>query len=328
MKIAKTWVFPIITVIAWLLIAAALVKVAFFPNTDTQNGADVKPTASLTPPTINPQLGTVVNKIEVSGQIAQDTAQTAKTTSTGTVTKIYAPKTTVVAAGAKLFDVRDRENDKTVTITSPVAGTVVDVKAILKQSINTGDEIMRIQPATFNVSGTLTPEQQYRLLTIPAEAEITIPNGPAPFTCTGLTVQVSSANDSTKDTGAMPTATPGATLKCQVPADVRVFPGLQATMAVAGGQAENVLTIPTTATQGSADKGKVWLADRNGNPGETREITLGLSDGKTVEVKNGLTENDTILQFAPGSPEELQKDGMSGEMGEMGEMPSAATMEG
>ena len=58
------------------------------------------------------------------------------------------------------------------------------------------------------------------------------------------------------------------TVRCAVPAEVTVFTGLAADITIAGGKAENVLVVPTTAVKGSAQTGTVWLSVQVGRDGE------------------------------------------------------------
>jgi multidrug efflux pump subunit AcrA (membrane-fusion protein) len=86
-----------------------------------------------------------------------------------------------------------------------------------------------------------------------------------------------------------------------VPAEVTVFAGLTAEIVIAGGVAENVLTVPITAVEGTAGTGNVYFVLEDGTT-ELRPVTLGLNDGANVEVLEGLEEGDLILQFIPGAP--------------------------
>ena len=78
-------------------------------------------------------------------------------------------------------------------------------------------------------------------------------------------------------------------------------------------QRENVLTVPAAAIH--KEKGKAYVLVPNSDPhGEPlqKEIKLGISDGRKVEVASGLEEGDTVLTAAlkssfkkddkPGSP--------------------------
>ena len=85
-----------------------------------------------------------------------------------------------------------------------------------------------------------------------------------------------------------------------MPTDVQVFAGLTAKVTIAGGLAENVLTLPATAVEGAAGTGVVYLIGSDGETVET-PVTLGLSDGITVEITGGVEEGDLVLQFVPGA---------------------------
>jgi macrolide-specific efflux system membrane fusion protein len=82
---------------------------------------------------------------------------------------------------------------------------------------------------------------------------------------------------------------------------VKVFPGLSADIVIAGGIAADVLTVPMTAVEGTAQTGNVYFVLEDGETTELRAVTLGINDGINVEVVEGLAEGDTILQFVPGA---------------------------
>jgi len=175
-----------------------------------------------------------------------------------------------------------------------------------------GDVVGQVAPPSFNVSATLAPEQQYRLLDKPTEAQVTVTGGPAPFTCSGLTITAplagssSGSGDGTGDAGGGAGGAGGsgggggATVRCTVPADIVVFSGLTAKMTIAGGVADNVLVIPMTAVQGAATSGVVYVVADDGSTTE-RTVSLGINDGVNVEVTDGLKEGELILQFVPGA---------------------------
>jgi multidrug efflux pump subunit AcrA (membrane-fusion protein) len=103
-------------------------------------------------------------------------------------------------------------------------------------------------------------------------------------------------------------------VKCRIPAEVTVFPGLTAEIIISGGFAENVLVVPTTAVEGTAGTGNVYFLLPDGTT-ELRPVTLGLTDGINVEIVEGLAEGDVILQFIPGAPA-FPEEGFPGEFPE------------
>ncbi|HEY8588638.1 MAG TPA: hypothetical protein VIL55_03690, partial [Naasia sp.] len=84
------------------------------------------------------------------------------------------------------------------------------------------------------------------------------------------------------------------------------------TITIPAGLAENVLVVPTTAVEGGAQTGVVYVVAPEGEP-EPREVTLGMNDGSMVEVTGGVEEGETILQFTPGA--EAPVDGGCVDMG-------------
>jgi macrolide-specific efflux system membrane fusion protein len=225
-----------------------------------------------------------------------------KATLSGVVHDVYVSPGQQVDAGTEILriraDVMNPDGTSYVdyeTVVAPIAGTLSTFTALEGQTFSVGDDVGKVSPATFNVSGTIAPEQQYRLLNRPTEAQVTITGGPAPFTCTGLSISAATGSG-TGTEGSTSTTT----VRCSVPADVTVFPGLAASMVIAGGVAENVLVVPITAVEGSAQTGNVYFVLPDGTS-EARPVTLGLNDGVNVEIKEGLAEGDMILQFVPGA---------------------------
>jgi membrane fusion protein (multidrug efflux system) len=83
-----------------------------------------------------------------------------------------------------------------------------------------------------------------------------------------------------------------------------------ATVRVQAGTAEDVLVVPVTAVQGSVQTGRVWVVAGDGAQ-EERAVGLGLSDGDMIEVREGLTEGEQVLQFVP-VPDDTPVDPMTG----------------
>ncbi|HXH34538.1 MAG TPA: hypothetical protein VNJ54_09020 [Plantibacter sp.] len=305
MGIVRTWVFPVLKLLVFAAIAVALVKVAFFPDAPADD-VPTEPTGSLVEPEIQAMIGTVVNTVSVEGQVVADPASTAKSTIAGTVDEVFAGKGAVLAEGDPILDVKtidEAGKERYVQVTAPVAGTLGNVKLIHGQSVQIGDAVAQVSPATFSISGALSADKQYRLLAIPAEATVTINGGPAPFVCPAVRVTTPSTGDDEQEPGAgtsQGTTGAGTSVSCAVPGDVRVFAGLSATIDLAGGTAENVLVLPTTAVKGSAGTGTVWVVGAEG-ASEERPVTLGLNDGTQVQIVDGLAEGDSVLQFVPGA---------------------------
>lgn len=294
MGIARRWVFPIIWMVIFAVIGAALVKLAFFADT-TDDDAPEFPTGALTEPLATVERGTIRNDVTLSGTVGADPEVPARAEISGEVREVTVSEGQTVKKGQKLAVLRGyNERGGTVnwTLKAPVAGTLSAFDLLVGQQLGIGEEVARVAPPSFQVTATLAPEQQYRLTTLPEDAEVAITGGPAPFTCTGLTIEASASGQDA--------AASVATVRCAVPEDVRVFAGLAARVTIAGGVADGVLVVPTTAVEGGGGTGIVYLSDGSGEPAE-REVTLGISDGSFVEVTDGLAAGDTVLQFVPGA---------------------------
>lgn len=313
MSIARTWVFPILWIVIVAIIAGALVKIAFFPDSSRANDPAV-PSAEITDPQYSVARGTIRNDVTVQGTVAADAAVPIPATLSGEVREVAVGAGQSVSAGDRILLLRavvaysdGTSGTEWEWVTAPISGTLSSFTALVGQQFSVGDPVGQIAPPGFHVSGSIPPEQLYRLIQRPTEAEVTITGGPAPFTCTDLTITTPLAGEGSSGSGGGTgtgtggqTAT-GPTVSCRIPGDVLVFAGLAAEMVIPGGIAEDVLVVPTTAVEGTAGLGIVYVVAPDGTS-ETREVTLGLTDGVSVEVVSGLEEGDLILQFVPGAP--------------------------
>lgn len=324
MGIARTWVFPILRILLIAVIAVALVKVAFFP--DQPSDADpAQPTGTLVEPRVSVTSGSITNDVVITATVSADPAVPVKSTAAGTVNKIFVSPGATVAEGDIVFNVKvpiERDPADSVDaegkpkpaiyryedVASPATGTLSSLSVIAGQDVVVGATAGTVAPPSFSVSGTLEPAQQYRLLNRPGDATVTITGGPAAFTCTGLRITTPLAGSTPEDptsTGGAPGAGAGAagsgtTATCAVPGDVTVFAGLAAEMTIAGGRADDVLLVPTTAVRGAAQSGTVWVSAPDGTT-EERPVALGLTDGTLVQITEGLSAGEEILEFAPGA---------------------------
>lgn len=305
MGVARRWVFPIIWMVIFAVIGAALVKLAFFADTSAESAPEV-PTGTIVDPTYAVTTGTIHNDVTIDGTVAADAATPVRAAISGEVRKVSATAGQWVDEGTELAQLRGMNDDgsnKWSIVKATTSGTLSAFSLLVGQQVGLGDTIAQVAPPTFSVTASLAPEQQYRLTTQPTEAQVAITGGPAPFTCTGLTITAASApptGGSGDGDGSGGTSGAVATVRCSVPADVKVFAGLAAKVTLAGGVAENVLVVPTTAVEGGSGTGVVYLPVDGAEP-EKREVTLGISDGVQVEVTGGLAEGEEILMFVPGA---------------------------
>jgi multidrug efflux pump subunit AcrA (membrane-fusion protein) len=330
-NVARKWIFPIIRILLIAAVAVALVKLAFFPDS-AEADDPAQPTGQVVEPQVPVALGTIINDVTLPATVSADPAVPVKAIAQGTVDEVFVTPGQAVTTGDKLYDIKvetprdpvettDAAGNMSVSqpkplvtfekVLAPSSGTLSSLSVLHGQTVSIGDTTGQVAPPTFSVSGSLSPEQQYRLVTKPTEASVAITNGPAPFTCTGLSIttplagadtggSASNGTGGTGGAGATAGSGSGTTVRCAIPANVTVFPGLAAQITIAGGKAENVLVVPTTAVKGSTETGVVWLAGADGTA-EEHPVTLGMNDGTNVQITGGLAEGDLINQFVPGA---------------------------
>lgn len=327
--IARKWVLPIIRIVIFAAIAAALVKLAFFGGFGAANSDSAVPSGAVADPTIQVETGSIANDVVLDATVQADPAVPVRATLAGEIRKVLVTAGQAVDASTSVLTIRSETPNpdgsiayRTVTVTAGAAGVLSSLPVLVGQSVSIGDTVAQVAPASFSVVATLPAAQQYRLLNKPAEAKTAISGGPAPFTCTGLTITTPLAGS---DSGGGASGSDGsgggsggsgngssaggtAIVRCTVPAGVTVFSGLAAKLTIDGGKADEVLVVPTTAVDGAAGSGTVYLPSSSGGKPAKQAVTLGLTDGVNVQITGGLKKGDTILQFVPGAPAD-PKDG-------------------
>lgn len=311
MSVARKWVFPILRLVVFAAIAVALVKLAFFGASTAGSGGDI-PSGGVVDPQVPVTIGTVSNDVVLSGTVKADDAVPVKAPLGGEIIQVDVSVGSSVTAGDQLGIVKGVNSagrTVTVSIEAAATGTISSLSIVVNQQTTAGAVVAQIAPPGFYVTATVQPIDRYRLLDAPAEATVTVTGGPAPFTCTGLTVRTplagsgsGSGDGETPGTGD-PAAGSGTVARCTVPSDVTVFPDLTAQLTISAGIAENVLVVPVTSVLGSAESGVVYVVvDPETGATEERTVTLGLSDGVNIEIVDGLEEGELVLQFVPGAP--------------------------
>ncbi|MGW6172824.1 hypothetical protein ACWF5H_04945 [Arthrobacter sp. NPDC055138] len=350
MRALRRYVFPVAWLAIFAVIAVALFKLAFVDGMRAEAVTE-QPTAQLVTPSVPATVGTVTNVVQLEGSVASDPAVPVRSTAEGTVNFLFVDAGANVSKGDPLFQVQKLvEPDPTlvavepdpdeepapppapvytyVNVVSPAAGKLTELSVLVDQQVSVGADAATISPGTFSVTGTLTADQQFRLLDRPSSATVTVNGGPAPFDCKAVTVgEAPDGGSEPVQVGPAavgpfgpeaPAAAATGTVNCAVPADVKVFAGLGATIDITAGTAKSVVVVPTTAVQGSVDTGLVWVVENDGGEPVERSVALGLNDGMQVEIVDGLAEGDMVLQFIPGAPGEQMMPGMEGGFGMIG----------
>lgn len=347
----KRYLLTGLKVLLALVVTAALVKLAFFPDSEQTAPTAAQTGFSVSTPLVTVTKADVKSAVDIDGQVVADAPTQVPATSVGTVARLYFDNGATVTSGEPILTIKKTETVTTtdngsngsngangssdskgtngsadssdsaadttpkttekvtyIDVYAPATGTI-NYSVIKDQETTVGTSIASISTGTYSATGTISAAQQYQLTQAPTSATITIKSGPAPFACNNLKIGTGTASAPTNSTAAPKDTTDtssgdGTTVqvRCAVPADKKVFPGLKATISIAVGEAKGALTVPLTAVQGNYATGKVWLVPDPTKPTKTVETTvkLGINDGNQIVVTSGLKEGDSILQFVPG----------------------------
>lgn len=347
----KRYLLTGLKVLLALVVTAALVKLAFFPDSEQTTPTAAQTGFSVSTPLVTVTKADVKSAVDIDGQVVADAPTQVPATSVGTVARLYFDNGAVVTSGEPILTIKKTETVTTtdngsngsngangssdskgtngsadssdsaadttpkttekvtyIDVYAPATGTI-NYSVIKDQETTVGTSIASISTGTYSATGTISAAQQYQLTQAPTSATITIKSGPAPFACNNLKIGTGTASAPTNSTAAPKDTTDASSgdgttvqVRCAIPADKKVFPGLKATISIAVGEAKGALTVPLTAVQGNYATGKVWLVPDPTKPTKTVETTvkLGINDGNQIVVTSGLKEGDSILQFVPG----------------------------
>ena len=353
MPIVKRYLLTGLKVLLALVVAAALVKLAFFPDSEQTTPTTAQTGFSVSTPLVTVTKADVKSAVDIDGQVVADAPTQVPATAVGTVARLYFDNGAAVTSGEPILTIKKTETVTTtgngsngsngangssdskgangsadssdsdskadttpkttekvtyVDVYAPATGTI-NYSVIKDQETTVGTSIASISTGTYSATGTISAAQQYQLTQAPTSATLTIKSGPAPFACGNLKIGTGTASAPTNSTAAPKDTTDASSgdgttvqVRCAVPADKKVFPGLKATISIAVGEAKGALTVPLTAVQGNYATGKVWVVPDPAKPTKTVETTvkLGINDGNQIVVTSGLKEGDSILQFVPG----------------------------
>ncbi|GAA2606089.1 hypothetical protein GCM10010399_41310 [Dactylosporangium fulvum] len=198
-----------------------------------------------------------------------------------------------------------------------------------RSKVTAGMPIVSAKQVGYGVVADIDGAQAYQISDSLQSVQAQIKNGPGPFPCTVLGTlaalpsgtipeeQPPAPNPSTS--ASAPPALPpqqqpqgseptGMRLVCVGPADVKLINGAAATVEVVTATATNVLVLPVEAVAGAQGRGQVEVIKPD-QTREVREVTLGLTDGKVIEIKSGLDGDETVSVPGPNLPPAKQNQG-------------------
>lgn len=220
---------------------------------------------------------------------------------------------------------------------STFAGRLVDDKS----KVTVGMPIVAAKHAGYGLVAEIDGAQAYQLSDTLGSVQAQIKNGPGPFPCTVLGTIAALPAGTIPEPPAPPTppdqqppgqpgqpappapvqpgpgtpsggqpgqgqqdgsAATGMRLVCLPPADIKLINGAAATIEVITQRATQALVAPVEAVAGRQGTGKVDVIGPDGAR-ETKDVVLGLTDGRVIEIKSGLTGTETLAVPGPNLPE-------------------------
>jgi multidrug efflux pump subunit AcrA (membrane-fusion protein) len=185
------------------------------------------------------------------------------------------------------------------SVTAPVAGTVGKLSVTKGQVVVSGQQLLTVIPAQNDVIASVPQDQLYRFYSQPLSIQAVIPHQDEPIDCAYRSIG-----------GNLPTS--GATnvleeevdLRCTLPVGTSVFPGVRADVVAVTAEVDDALTLPVSAVQrtGTGNAGVVYVLEKGKQPQRTN-VTLGISDGKRIQIVSGLFAGQRVQDPAvSGTP--------------------------
>lgn len=239
---------------------------------------------------LTPEPRTIESIVSLTGTVVRAPAVGVDAGISGVVDRVMVKVGDQVSVGAVLASVTAASGNGAVARTelkAPESGTVADVvKAGAATEPTT--KVATVTIERFDIVAPVVPvERQYALVDAPTAVRAGIVGGPVGFTCRFLGVEGKAQQN--------PQEPSSVALRCAIPAEVRVFAGLRATVVAVTGRSENVLALPRSAVVGSVDGGEVVVLAADGRS-QRRTVRLGRSDDRWIEIPSGLGAHDRVLE--------------------------------
>ncbi len=259
------------------------------------------------------ELGTVSSQLVLDATVQEKPGEPVEARQGGTVTRLWLNDGADVEEGAPVVSVslpaepdpeaeegESSSGTREVTLYAPVGGTVSGLKDVqVDDVLEPGAKVATVTTGEFHAIAQVPSNDLYRFYEDPGEIMLQVDKGPPAAECEfiglGAAEQEDSGEEGSEGGGG---GGGGSQLTCRVPSDLTVFDGVQGKLSVSTGEAENVVVVPVTAVRGNVDSGEVVVVDDGGSE-EVREVSLGMSDGRLIEVTEGLSVGEQVLDPVP-----------------------------
>ncbi|MEV6301906.1 efflux RND transporter periplasmic adaptor subunit [Actinoplanes sp. NPDC051861] len=284
--------------------------------------------------TVQPTRQDLNNKISLSGKVTINPVFGIVAPTGGEVRyRQFKPSTSPDDEPVWVATIWEDGHPKEVTIpaNSTMAGRLLEDKALVTE----GMPIVSARHAGYGIVAEIDSAQAYRISGAVKSVQAQIKNGPGPFKCkargtiaalpagtvpeppptTAPATDPSSpaeiVDKEQVESGPGGSEETGLRLVCTAPKNVKLINGAAVTLDVVTDNAKNALVLPVEAVAGTQGKGKVDIVGED-KTRKTVDVELGLTDGKVVQIKKGLTGDETVAVPGPNLPEAKAEPGAPG----------------
>ena len=211
---------------------------------------------------------------------------------------------------------------------STFAGRLVDNRA----SVTVGMPVASAKLAGYGIVAEISSDKAYQIADGLTGVQAQIKNGPGPFACAVLGTIAAlpagtvpppppadpPAEEQPPGSGVVPppvndapqeeqpdlpsgSDASGLRLVCTAPPATKLINGASVTLKIVTQTAANALVVPVEAVAGGQGKGQVEVVKDDGST-QIVDVVLGLTDGKVVEIKSGLTGDEKLSVPGPNLP--------------------------
>jgi multidrug efflux pump subunit AcrA (membrane-fusion protein) len=272
-----------------------------------------------TPTSAEVTSGSIRSTVHLDGVVVRQSTQAVGAPATGTVANIAVRPGDAVTEGEQVASVTvlplplptqastttispsptPSVSPITETVTAPVGGTVGALSVTKGQIVVAGQTLLTVIPTQNDVIASVPQNQLYRFYTPPLSIQAVIPHQDQPIDCA-----FKSIGGNLPTSGANGVLQEEVDLRCTLPVGTAVFPGVQADVVAVTAEVDDALTLPVSAVQrgGNGTSGVVYLLEKGKAPQRTN-VTLGISDGKRIQIVSGLFAGQRVRDPAvPSTP--------------------------
>ncbi|WP_117214045.1 efflux RND transporter periplasmic adaptor subunit [Allorhizocola rhizosphaerae] len=242
---------------------------------------------------------TLTNRVSLTGKVTLNPVFGLEAPADGQVRYVdVTPPTTTPTKPTRVAAVVAKGN-KRHNIDVPAGAVFLNRLADDRSTVTAGTPIVSAKHVGYGIVADIDGAQAYKIAGSIGSVQAQIQGGPGPFACSVLgTINALPQQDQQQQQQNDQQAATGMKLVCIPPTGVKMINGAGATLEVVTETAANALVLPVEAVAGTQGKGQVDIVLPDGTR-QTREVVLGLTDGRVIEIKSGLTGDEDVAVPGP-----------------------------